>query len=205
MAIRKVVILRSARGENFGLGRKTWQVFGRLVPEGVKKARAFAFEHQDLLTGCHVFVTSPLIRAQQTLFEIMKALGASQEAFDEYIPTQDIWTHVPEGYISDNPNETMRSLANLRRPFAFAESLKLFSFLSGIVEEMENDNETTAVMISHKGPIDFLFARLRFMMGEQNAFDDMVDLGFCEGFVVTFKDGKLLDINQIRNPSTSQV
>jgi len=78
---KRVIVVRHGSRELLGTMNNSWEVFAHLNELGKRQARQFAAEHEGLLRGCRIFASSPLIRAQETLREIVDEMGSPPPAW----------------------------------------------------------------------------------------------------------------------------
>ena len=125
---------------------------------------------------------------------------------DSIIISQEFWTFSPQGYLSDDPLATAHSLALRDTPFAMAQGLRFFrNGMPHILDAMSGANGYTALCVSHPGPIDFLLAWAKYMHGDTEAFNEIQDLGPCEGMVLKFYKSALVGFGELRAPALVDV
>ena len=211
----KIVVIRHGERKSLGTGKtwenragltagcKTWETMAGLTNNGLVQTRDFAIRYGDLLKNCKIFATSPLVCAQETLYKVMETLVVSVNEYDKIIYSQDLWTHHPAEYMSGDSSFTAAALATANPRLANEDGQIALRFIGDIGIRMGKSSEKVALLISHGGPIDFLYVALRMRLEPIVASRDF---GECEGMVITvkFEGSKIVldSIEEIRNPTS---
>ena len=203
MAACQVVVVRHGKQQDLGLNFNSWGLPAVLTPDGVELAKNFVRFHKEHLRGCKLFVTSPLIRAQQTLFEMMKELGFNITEFDSLVRICDcLYTQSPLMYTSADPNETVDSWAVKNLSFAMAEGERIYEAIQCLVVGLMGPEGGTALCVSHGGPVDLLlaYAKNELPGSDGKGFYSIKDLKKGEGIILSFDAVELVDIRELRFP-----
>ena len=203
MATCKVVVVRHGKQQDLGLGFTSWGLPAVLTPDGVELAKNFVRLNREILQGCTLFATSPLIRAQQTLFTIMGELGIKVADFDQLVKICNrLYVREPERYMSSDPNETVASWATRNLTFVMEEGERVFEAIKCLIVGPVSAKGGSALCVSHGGPIDLLLAHAKNELPHSNglAFQSIEDLKKGEGMALYFDDGKLIAVKELRFP-----
>ena len=197
---KRVIVIGHGSRELMETRKGSWEVFAHLNELGKRQARKFAVDYHGMLIGCRIFATSPLICAQETLAEIVDEMVLPKDFLDNVMISQEFWTFSPRDYLSNDPLATAQSLALRDMTFAMAQGLRFFrNGMNYILNAMSEINGYTALCVSHPGPTDFLFAWARHTCGNTEAFNEIEDLGPCEGMVLSFHQSRLIGFREIRS------
>ena len=201
MATCKVVVARHGKQQDLGLGFTSWGLPAILTPDGVELAKNFVRLNRDDLRGCSMFATSPLIRAQQTLFAIMGELGIKVGDFDPLVKICNcLYVREPAKYLSSDPSETVASWTKKNLKFAMEEGERVYEAIVCLVVGNLSVNGGTALCVSHGGPIDLLLAHAKNELSDGNgtAFQSIDDLKKGEGLVLYFDGDQLITVKELR-------
>ena len=201
--MREIIVFRHSLHEDLGLGCSNWALPARLTLAGQNLARRIADLYKDLLKNCNYFVTSPLIRAQETLFAMMEELWIPVREFDKkVIIANGLWTSNPADWLSES-NWTVGEVWEKSPVFVEGEGTKLW--ITGIMptfRELIRLEEGKALCISHGGLLDAAVAFVRKVyLGDEEAFSKIKDFRKGEGVVFVFDDRKdILEVRELRFP-----
>ncbi len=195
-------MLRSGAHRNFKTGElemePDWNVESLLSREGCDQAKKAVHVWYEVFKQCVIFFTSPLMRAQQTLFTIMRELGYKDRLERCFFIDTDLWTHEPEKYLFFDPDEPIINWINRDMGVAIDIGEDIYNYAIREVILPKIDEGETLLCISHRGPIDLLLAYCRKKLCDAEAYSNIRDLYNCEGFVLEFKDGQLSGIKELR-------
>lgn len=181
-----VVAIRHADKEDLGFGTMSWSLPAGLTSNGIHLACKTGRDLKDLLAGCRLFATSPLIRAQETLFHIMDAQGISAKDFDGLVLFEPgLWTSSTDiWYCDDAASYTNRRIWESNPPAVELDGASVLSAIKGIAQKLTDDEQNVALAVSHGGPLDACIMRAR---QELHDFRPITELGPCEGAIFSFR------------------
>ncbi len=188
----KVIVLRHGKQVDMGRGYTCWSPDAVLAPEGIKMMSFVSGKHERLFRTCEVFACSPFIRAQQSLFTMMEALGFPPQKMDDVLLMNGLKTADPSVWVSENPTELVSSFWRREEDRVTAEGEHGYLGVCEIAALGKN-----ALCISHGGVLDTAVAWAKSLLGEDDAFANIKDIGKGEGFVFGFEDDKLSYIDRL--------
>jgi len=199
---RIVVVISCSNYESLG---SRCGILAHLTDPGKARARQFAINNAALLKGCTLLASSPMIRTQETMREIVSELGVFK-LVDNLLITRKLSAKKRKFYCSDDgtrPIFKSSSLAKRNHATAVEEGFRVFrhGIINRILLTMDEDSHSLALAICDDGLTDFLLAHAKEVLGDGDAFDHIEDLGPCDGMVLTFTGEKLVDLKEIRNAS----
>ena len=185
--MKRVTVFRHGKQEDLGLGLTSFALPASLTENGRKLAREVARRHKNLLKKCTRFFTSPLIKAQETLFVMMGELGHQVSTFDQKVKfVPGLWTPNPEKWLSDNTDETIRSWWEKHPSLPIDEGKRFFEVIKEIAIGVSENEDV--LCISHGGPLDAGLAFAKAFLREKNAFSEPQDLRKGEGVIFCFDE-----------------
>lgn len=205
--MKKIVVFRHAQQEDLGTEHSSWELPARLTPEGKERARQVTRKHREILAKCTHFFTSPLIRAQETLFVMMEELGHVLDTFDIKVKVlPGLWTENPLGWASSGPYETALGLWQKNPEFMEKEGERFLFTIKETSTKFPNNH--SAFCVSHGGLLDAglasAHAELNFtgILAEdtRKAFSQIRDLEKGEGVIFDFdEENFLLNVIELRS------
>lgn len=202
---KRVIVFR--HGEDDRLADRDymcWSINAHLSYQGQQQIREIVRKHKELLANCSVFATSPIIRAQESLFTMMNELNYAPAKFDNVWFMSELMAAVSSVWCTKNMSETVSDVWRRNPEGVEAEGKHIFNGICRVAD-MLNDGEN-ALCVSHGGPLNAgcAFAKdyLRTDVSEPSSFENIRDLGKGEGAVFVFEeepDGDLIWIEKLRN------
>ncbi len=201
--MKKVIVFRHGDQEDLGRGDSCWSPDACLVQEGKEMIEQVARFYADLLRDCTVFVCSPLIRAQQSLFTMMDEIGypGLPQLFDQVDNScENLKTRRPETwYVKPEEADSFPDVKSIWMRDPQSVHAEGAHFFEGICQIMK-DTDKSALCVSHAGMIDAGMAYAKSMMlGISDAFVAMKDVKKGQGVVFCFEDARLVQINELRD------
>ncbi len=202
--VRVVAIRHGSKEQIDGVGTTSWGVTARLTEKGIKSAR-YAAEHlSEVLQGCTIFASSPLIRAQEAMFEVMRGLGLKGRDFDQYIHYHiGLWSVMPEiWYLDCDPEQYSNSVVfKLREDDVMLEGRSMVDTIGQIALKAITAGKSTALCVSHSGPLDAGIMVARRSLGQ---VAEITDLREGEGAIFNFSDGRLVLVESFLHNSVPE-
>ena len=194
--MKQVIVFRHGKQEDLGIGYTSWGIHAPLTEQGRKLMQDVARRHEDLLKKCDYFATSPLIRAQQSLFAMMETLGHQVKDCDERVMfVSGLWTPDPANWSGNY--STMDEIWRQKQKFVEAEGYRALKAIRGIAISIIAENHVLCT--SHGGPLDAALATAKSRLGNKKAFSKMQDLQKGEGVIFIFDDdNKLIGVEELR-------
>ncbi|MGA2417947.1 MAG: histidine phosphatase family protein [Candidatus Staskawiczbacteria bacterium] len=197
----KVIVVRHGKKESLGFGTTSWSLQSCLTDEGKETARQVYRNLAGELKGCRIFFCSPLWRAQQTVFEVMKASGIPPEKFDLYIHYHPgLWSGNPAvWYDGCPPEEYCNARIYKAKPAEVeAEGSRVFTAVKDAVrfaQQSADDIATPTVFaVSHSGPLDSAIMLARRALGQPCAISDLAE---GQGAIFVFRGNTLVRVENV--------
>ena len=189
----KVYAIRHGKKESIPeAGTTSWGLSAHLTEAGIGVAKRAA---QRLLTSGEKFTrfaTSPLVRAQETLFTAMEELGIKPRDFDGVVTYErGLWADVPGIWYDEcDPADYSNEHIFAQWPTGVInEGERVLDTIRGIADEVEDGS---ALCVSHGGPLDAAIMVARKILGGDFAIGDVKE--GC-GAVFHFEAGELIGVD----------
>ncbi|MFA5878440.1 MAG: phosphoglycerate mutase family protein [Candidatus Staskawiczbacteria bacterium] len=191
MKLVKVAVIRHGKKEKIpdcGQGTTSWGIQARLTEAGIATAEQVARRLKALLPGCTTFGCSPLIRAQETIFVIMREMGIVPAEFADHIRYHpNFWSRHPSVWYMDVDPAAYSNGAvyNLRRTEVEEEGNITLNAIQDMSVLAGSGNEKSVICVSHGGPLDAAIMMAKRQLGR---YVPITDLKEGEGAIFVFDD-----------------
>lgn len=183
----RIAVIRHGKKEKIngcGQGTTSWAIQARLTEAGIETAKQLARRLPD----CRIFGSSPLLRAQETIFAMMAEQGILASDFAKHIRFDPgFWSAKPETwYLDCKPEEYSNGAIFKLRPaevieegLSVLQATRRLAIIAGLAEQ------SRAIAVSHGGPLD---AAIMVAKEELGWASSITDLKEGEGAFFTFDD-----------------
>lgn len=199
--MKKVYVFRHGKQEDLGRGYTSWSPDALLTEEGKVMMMEVARRHSGNLFK--VFATSPLIRAQQSLYAMIVELcdlSKYPQILDEVIITNGLKTAQPEVWYTEDLNATITTIYKKDPKAAEKEGEHILRGIKSVADCILAKNGN-ALCVSHGGPLDMALVCAKDVLGV-DAFDSIHDLGKGEGAVFYYEGKVLKKVEELRHPQS---
>ena len=196
MAKIRVVAVRHGKKDKPDPSRATttWALKSRLTEPGIEIARRVGQQLVEKLGKNFSVVTSPLVRAQETAFEILMACGIAPEDFDAHMRYDSgLWSGQPSiWFLSCDPAQYSNAAVYAVLPEAVEqEGQRVLNAIVHAANTAESVGQDVVVCVSHGGPLDAAIMVARLDLGQEVTIKDLNE---GEGAIFTIEDGEIVDV-----------
>ncbi len=195
MNIREVFVFRHTQEEDLVRGITSWNYPAQLTLDGVHQANKIAFSCQFFPNSCSQYYTSPVFRAQETLWTILDEWGIKPERFERIAEIHPgLFTPFPLEWLSDDLDE---QFWKDETEFIKREGERFLLVIKSIARRIPREMDK-AFCLSHGGIIDAGYAAAREKLGIQNAFSGKDFIKRGHGVIFQFTGDNLSAVSEVK-------
>jgi len=161
-----------------------WALPAQLSEAGKCQARRLAVRIPREFADCRIFGVSPLMRAQQTLFELAFALGIDEKDL-EAIVQYDIkfWTMYPDVWGPSGVGN--KEIIKAKRPEVRLDGQNTLVAIRDLALWARDMQSSVAIAIAHGGPLDSAIMLVKNSLQSQGQKIEIGQVDSCEGAIFT--------------------